>query len=466
MADRPKKVWKGIQKGKFLAWSGAFAQNGTIVLGLVFLALFPVLFKPWIHGFDTVAYYSWLRSAVIDGDLNVGNEFSYYGYGSERGLTVTDHTHNEWAVGSAVLWSPFFLAAHGFSLLGRQLGLPIATDGYATQYVWAISLGSSIYALLGILLMHSVCRELFSPRTSVLATTAIWLASPLVFYMYSHPAMSHANDFFAYSLFVFVWYKTRSLRTWRGAALRGAAAGLCALVRQVNAVFVVFVLGELGVHGVRAWLRTRRVAETGLALLRMASFSVTWWLAYLPQVIVWRVAFGHWIELNPYAAGAGVGFRWLQPQVLAVLFSPNRGLFVWTPLILLAVLGWILLWRRERRLTLFLALNFGLLLYVVSSWGTWSGSAAFGQRFFTNMVPAFALGLAALLDRLSKHVRFYWLVSACALFVVWNGLLVVRYVVGDVPRLGPVPVSELVVGQFTVIPRYLKRILQILLTRE
>jgi len=440
-------------------------DRGVVVLALIFLVTISLLFKPWIHGFDTVAYYSWLRSAVIDGDLNVGDEFTHYGYGAERGTTITGYTHNEWAVGSAVLWSPFFLAMHGFSLLARALDFPIATDGYAAQYVWGISLGSAVYAFIAILLTHRLCRGLFSLPISVLATAAVWLSSSLVFYMYGHPVMSHANDAFAYALFIFVWYRTRSQRPWRSAVLRGAAAGLCALVRQINAVFVFFVLGEFVVSGIQAWLGTKRAVEIGRTFLRITIFSLAWWFVYSPQVFVWRFVLGHWIELNPYAGGAGVGFDWLHPHVLGVLFSTNRGLFVWTPLILPAVLGWFPLWRKDRRLTALLVLNFALQLYVVASWGSWAGSAAFGQRFFTNMVPAFALGLAALLNVLQQRVRFRWLAAVCALFVVWNGLLIIRYVLDDIPHCGALPLDQLIIGQFTTVPTRLEEVLRILITR-
>jgi hypothetical protein len=439
--------------------------KGVGVLALIFLLAFPLLFKPWIHGFDTVAYYSWLRSAVIDGNLNVGDEFVHYGYGAERGATVTGHTYSEWAVGSAVLWSPFFLAAHGISHLARALGFLVATDGYAALYVWAISLGSALYAFAAILLTHYLCRELFSLPVSTLATAAVWLSSPLVFYMYSHPAMSHANDAFAYALFVFTWYRTRHQQAWYGAALRGAAAGLCALVRQPNAVLVFFVLAEFAIDGIRSWRSTGRGVEARRSILNVVIFSLFWWFAYSPQVVVWRVVFGRWIQVNPYAGGAGVGFDWLRPHILDVLFSTDRGLFMWTPLMLAAVLGWLPLWWKDRRLAALLALNFTLQLYVVASWGDWSGSAAFGQRFFTNMVPAFALGLTALLATLRRDIRLRWLAAGCAFFVVWNGLLIARYVLEDVSRSGPIPLGELIIGQFTVLPRYLDRIIRILLTR-
>lgn len=442
------------------------ADRGMVILLSVFLVAFPFLFKPWIHGFDTVAYYSWLRTTMIDGNLNVGDEFTHYGYGAERGMTITGYTYNEWAVGSAVLWSPFFLIAHGFSLFASALGVPISADGYGAQYIWAVSIGSAIYAFVGILLTYRLGCALFSPNTCTLATLATWLASPLVFYMYSHPLMSHANDAFAYALYLYTWHRTRQSPRWRKAMLRGVTAGLCALVRQINAVLVFFALAEFVVDGMRAWQSNHHIKELGRTLCNMAAFSLAWWIAYMPQVIVWRVVLGHWIELNPYAAGAGAGFDWLHPHFLGVLFSTNRGLFTWSPLLLLATVGWVYLWRQERRLGALIMTNFVLQLSVIAVWSSWSAAAAFGQRFFTNVVPAFTLGLAALLTSLQKRIHFHWLVGGCALFVIWNGLLIVRYVLGDVPRMGPVPLGDLLLGQFTVISRYFNRIIEILLKRS
>ena len=136
-------------------------DKGLLLLIAVFLILFPVLFKPWIHGFDTVAYYSWLRTVVIDRNLDVGDEFSYFGYGLERGRAPTGYTYNEWAVGSAVLWSPFFILAHVLVTLANRLGVPVAADGYGSPYVWAVSLGSATYAFIGLVLTYRFV--LFSP---------------------------------------------------------------------------------------------------------------------------------------------------------------------------------------------------------------------------------------------------------------------------------------------------------------
>ncbi len=441
------------------------ADRSVLILFILFLLAFPLLFKPWVHGTDPTGYYSWLRSAVIDGDLDTANEYEHFGQGSVGSTTSTGHRDNPYAIGSAVLWAPFFLMAHGLTLAGRWLGFELAADGYAPQYVIAVSLGSVAYAGAGLLLTYRIARNFFDSPVSTLAVASAWLASPLVFYQYSHPVMSHANDAFAYALFLFAWHRVRSRRTTARYILFGAVAGLAALVRTQNAFLVLFPLLEVAVDAVRRW-RERDGKDTLRAgAIQAAAFSLAWWFVFSPQMIVWHTVFGEWWPGNPYTRTGGGAFDFLRPHILGVLFSTDHGLFVWTPLLLLAVLGWVPLWRKDHRLTALLVLNFALQLYVVASWSSWSGSAAFGQRFFTNMVPAFALGLAALLDGLQRRVRFRWLVTACALFVVWNGLLIVRYVVADISRSGSVPLGELIVGQFTVIPRYFDRLIRILLKR-
>jgi len=441
-------------------------EPGILTLALMFLLLFPVLFKPWIHGADTIGYYSWLRSLVIDGDLQTADEFEYFGMGWLNTYADTGLRDNPGAVDSAVLWSPWFLVAHGLTLLGRALGLPWTADGFGQQYILAVSLGSAMYAFAALLLTYRLAQDFFAPPMATLAVAAVCLSSPLVFYMYSHPLMSHANDAFAYALFLFTWHRTREQRNAAQYGLLGLAAGLCALVRSQNAVLVVFPLLEIACRAVQTWRRDGWGRTVTKGLLDALCFSATWWLAFLPQLLVWRTVFGTWLPGNPYAHSGGGTFDFLHPHLFGVLFSTNHSLFLWTPLMLPAALGWFPLWRKDRRLAALLVLNFALQLYVIASWSAWGGAAAFGQRFFTNMTPAFALGLAALLTTLQKRIPLRWLAAVCAFFVIWNGLLIVRYALEDIPHCGPAPLGELIVGQFTVLPRYLDRIIQILLLRS
>ncbi len=447
-------------------------DKGAIILFIVFVCGFFFLFKPWIHSADTVGYFSWIRSAVIDGDINVGNEFTHYksefkpAHFNKLHLD-TGYTLNQWAIGSAILWSPFFIIAHILSYIASFLGFSVATDGYSAPYVWAVSIGSSLYGFGAILLTYYLCREFFKSHICVLAVMTSWLSTTLVFYMYSHPTMAHANDAFCYALFLFVWYKTRNSQRWSAPVFRGITLGLCALVRQVDAIFVFFVIGEYAIQGIGKWKSTHQVAEVKKAFSAIVIFSLSWWIIYSPQMIVWRIVFGRWVA-HPFVFWAHpFNFHPLHAvNFLNVLFSTDRGLFVWEPITIPALIGMKFLWKKDHSLTALVTINFVLFLYLVSSYFFWQGGPGPGHRYFTLMASAYMLGLGALMEKLENYVPFKWLTAVFILFIIWYAITLVRYAVGDIPHWGYVPLDELILGQFTAIPKYFWRIIQIILTRS
>jgi hypothetical protein len=433
-------------------------RHPVILIG-VWVAVLLLLFRPQLHGMDTVAYYAWLRAAVIRGSLDVSEEFIRFGYGGERGLSPTGYRINEWSVGPALLWSPFFLMAHGLVRLGKALGIPWEADGYSAPYQTLTALGSALYALIGLELLRRLALRIASPAAALWGVLTAWLASPLVFYMSAHPFMSHAVDFFVNAGFLLAWTCWEKPTPWARLAL-GWIGGLAAAVRYPNATLLLWPALE----DLRQALRVPREG-----ILRLLSLGVGAWIGFLPQMIVWRVVFGAWIVGNPYGiAGAGT-FDLRAPHLLEVLFSTNRGLFPWTPIAAFALAGLVGPLRRARPAWARLLLaQTGAQLYIVGSWSVWSGAAAFGPRLLTGLFAGFALGLAALYE---AGRRRWGMKPALALSlgtVAWNLILLARYGLEDVPRMGPVPLSTLWLGQLTFIGRALgelDRIGQALLRR-
>jgi hypothetical protein len=412
------------------------------LIGLWLIGLI-VLFKPWVHGTDPVGYYSWLRSAVIDGDLDTTDEYVHY---EQDKLDIIfpgpiGYNRNPYAVGSAILWSPFYLAAH---LTSAVLGLP--TDGYAPPYVFAAGISSAIYALIGLWLIYRIAADLFGSRVAAWATVGVWWSTPLLFYMYSHPIMSHANDAFANALFVYVWWHTRPARSDRGRLLLGAALGLAALVRTQNALLVALPLAETIVD----WRAARRIHPRSW-LRSVALFVFAALIVFSPQLIAWQQTYGTVFPGNPYAV-YGDTLDFASPHFFDVLLSSARGLFVWSPIVALAIAGLLLqLWRVERTLGFALALGWLAQVYLVGSWSAWSAAASFGQRFMINGTPVYILGLAAWLARLQQRIEWKPIGAAVVLFIAWNLLLMAQYIVELIPRAGPVDLGQLIANQFRVI---------------
>jgi hypothetical protein len=425
-------------------------RSAACAVVLVWLVMQGALFRPRLYGRDPVAYYAWLRSAVIDGDLEVSDEFTRLGFMGERERAPTGYTYNEWSVGPALLWAPFFLLAHlGVHVLSL-LGGSVPADGYAAPYLWASGLGSALYALIGLLLILRLCRQVAdaggSDVTALWATLAVFLATPLVFYAMAHPFMSHAPDMFLNTLFVTVWLLDDTLQPKRGLVL-GFVGGLACAVRLQNATLLLLAVLALIVDAL--YRRSEiRASWRGVAL-GTGMLSLGFLVGFSPQLLAWRIVFGQWVVLNPYGVVGIGGLDGRSPHLLQVLFSPNRGLFTWTPLALPAVVGLVPLYRHRPRWSLLLGLNLLLQVYIIGAWSCWHGAAAFGQRFLVNSAPVLALGLAALVASWAcGRAERAAVALAVACLAAWNLLLLVRYAVEDVPRMGAVSLEHLWLGQF------------------
>jgi hypothetical protein len=232
------------------------------------------------------------------------------------------------------------------------------------------------------------------------------------------------------------------------------------LVRELNWLFLLApAVDEL----FEAWdaLRVARVESA----LDGRSLPATWWARFgprtvgwvaasvplfliaLPQFIVYHILHGSFGP-TPFVVDK---FSAYPVHALEVLFSGFHGLFSWSPITLIGVLGLIPLARRNNRVALALFVVFAAQVAVIGSYDTWWGGASFGARRFINCMPIFAMGLAALLDdlRVPAH-RFA--TALIALLILWNFGLAVQYSTGIIPRDQPVEMRVIVRNQFVEVP--------------
>jgi hypothetical protein len=145
--------------------------------------------------------------------------------------------------------------------------------------------------------------------------------------------------------------------------------------------------------------------------------------AYAPQLLAYDALNGH---PSPTVT-VSRKMSWTAPHALDVLFSPQHGLFFWTPLALAGFVGlvWLALGRRDStdaRWVGALGLVMGALqVWVAGSIESWTVAGSFGQRRFLALTPLLALGLAALWPSAahSRRRRVSW-TAGVALCIWWN----------------------------------------------
>ena len=175
----------------------------------------------------------------------------------------------------------------------------------------------------------------------------------------------------------------------------------------------------------------------------------------LPTFISRYVIYG-----NPFESGyfSLRDWAWRSPYFLAVLFSSEHGLLVWTPVIALACIGVVLFAMREPRVGGALLAALLAFYFFIACYPDWAGISSYGNRFFVSLTPIFVIGLSVFFDRISRffasqRIAMATFGTAVALLVVWNVAFIFQWGTHLVPARGPIAWSEMVHNQFEVVPR-------------
>lgn len=402
-------------------------KKETILFFLIFVfAAFVFLAHYWVVGSavwgDGRYYYSYLRSAVIDSDLDLENEFVALGMPVEK--TTTGMVVNQYSIGPAIFWLPFFLLAHGISLLLRGIGFFVLPDGYSHLYQIIVGLGAVFYGVGGLWVSFLLARQYFSSKVALVSVLGIWLASNLFFYTAVDPVNSHAVSFFVASLLVFLWDRYFSSVSFKRLAILGLLTGVSGMTRAQDLLYgLIWLIWALTTSdGGPAKPGLLRGKVVGLTVFVLAIF-----LAMLPQLYLWRLFFG---QLNSPYLVLGNTFDFLHPRILAVLFSANNGLFTYSPILIIGLIGLIGLVGKKPMIS-FAGLGlFALQTYLIGSWSVWWGGAAYGGRMFISLMPFFIMGLATLVSRLGGWRQIF--IYPVLLILVGNNFLgIISFLLAD-----------------------------------
>src|SRR3954452_3894834 len=410
-------------------------ELGTLLL--LFACSLPAV-TARLYSSDEVEYFSYLRSLWFDHDVSFENEYQYFydhriaqsGDFHQTFLELTTPAGrriNYGTLGSAILWAPFYAVGDAVARVAHAAGRDVPVDGYSRPYVSAVAYGSAFYGFAAIVLGIAAARRLVGAG-EIGSGLAVWLGTPVLFYMYIAPPFSHACSAFAVALFVSTWLHVRSTWSVRGAALLGLSGALVAMVREQDILFAVvpaldYVLTVAvrpaeGPHGKRF----------GRSLAPALAGCVAFAIGYLPQLLAYQA-------LNGRPRPSELVTRkmnWAAPHALQVLASPEHGFFFWTALALLSVAGLAMLSLRgdadRRRIGGGLLLMVGLQVYVSGAVESWTVAGAFGQRRFVSTTMILVVGLAVIRQRAAAWKAGRIAVNvAIALAVWWNIALMAEF---------------------------------------
>jgi len=384
---------------------------------------------------DGFSYYVYLPAWVLYTDPtleHLSNRRFGGAFPGWSGLTRWPGTQrwvNPHQMGVALLLLPFYLLGHAITL-----ALDYPREGFSFFYRHSAGLGGACYLAAGLYFLKRLLDR-HVPSGVVLATLlTITFGTNLFHYATFDALWSHVYSFSLIACLLDGLDRWERQPTRAGALLLGIVIGLILLVRAANVPVLLFIplFGVTDLGSLRARQAVLRARMPQLALMALAAGVV-----FAPQLVLYASATGS-IIVDPYRnllALQGVrAFDFLHPHLAGVLVGVKKGLFFWSPALLLGVAGFLAMRGPLRAFRLPSAAVIAVTTMLVASWWDWQFGGSFGHRAFTDLLAVFALPIAALYDRAAGSPPLKSAVSVFAgLAVALSIAQMLQYWMGIIP---------------------------------
>jgi hypothetical protein len=360
---------------------------------------------------DGLGYYMYLPSVFIYKDVK---ELKWiHGIDSTYGVTggvfyqaskLESGTYtNKYLGGVAIIQAPYFFLGH---LIASYTGT--IQDGFSWPYQYALIFGLMIWGFIGIVFLRKILLYYFDDKTSAITLLLITLCSNLIQYITIDPVQSHCAIFTLYALLIWFTIKWHEKPQLKYAVFIGLTCGLAVISRPTELIIIFIPL--LWQMNTKALMQQKWNLVATHRLHLLACF-IGGLVGVLPQLLYWKYTTGSFIY--------DVGSKWffLNPW-FRVLFGPEKGWFLYTPIAIMMVwgLGLMKKYPFQKSVLTFCLLN----IWIIIAWSDWRYGGSYSTRALVQSYPVFALSLASLVHIIVQKSKAYLLYGIGFLLLILN----------------------------------------------
>lgn len=361
----------------------------ALAAGLFLLTVYLLVYRGGFHSIDEVSIFAVSESLVKFGRLNT-DQIAWTQWTTSQAeaqgfFGVDGHVYSKKGLALSLAQAPLYWL--GLILPGLGMLQTVSLLNGAVTAATAL-----IILMFGWRLGYSTGTALFIALIYGLATIAFVYAK----YLFSEPLAGLLLLLAAYMLYTY-----RQEGGGRHLAIAGLAAGFAVLTRANN----LFLLPLFGLY--LLWIIIKGGNLSGHHLqdkispfaIRYAArpFLIFIGAAAIPGLIL--LAYNAVRSGNPFQTGYDLTL--FSPNVLLglykLLFSPLRGLFIYSPILLLSLPGWWLFRKTHPAEAWLFAGLVGVTVALFSAWSSGEG-LSWGSRFLVPVIPFLVIVLAPLID--------------------------------------------------------------------
>lgn len=392
--------------------------------GILFL-LFIIYFFINITGiqkvisWDALGYYLYLPSTFLYDDLALDKydlydqlikKYDLSGTFYQINKTSINHYINKYSMGMSICYAPFYFIGDLVALLTDY-----PRDGFSKPYQLSLQIGGFIYTTLSVLMIYKILGRFYKKNVIAIVTAAFFFGTNYLITTTSGNSMPHNILFLFYGIVIWqtiLWHQTHKTKN---IIFLGIALGILTLSRPSEIVILIIPLlwNVTSISSFKQKIQLFKTYKIQLALLfvMLLCFGI-------PQFMYWKILAGKWLVTD--YGNAAEGFDILSPHLIDVLFSFRKGWFIYTPIMLVATVGFYYFKKRNPKLFTPFFIFFILNLYIVSSWSCWWYAASFSCRALVQSSIVMLFPLAELVSHMLESKKKYLILSILSCFVVLN----------------------------------------------
>lgn len=290
---------------------------------------------------------------------------------------VNGHYVSLFPVVTPVLATPVYAISWA---LHHLFNIPVSDADLLLMAKLLAKTSAAVFAALAGVLVYITAKEFFSKRVAIL-TTFIFAFATSTWAISSQALWQHGTvELLLIAMICLVVQNER--KEWTGyILLLGVVSGLYVFTRPPDFILLLPILVYM------AWYQRSKILYYGAGCL-LSGLPFLWY-----NYSIFGNIFGGYAE-NLSLFSFSSDFIW---QYIGLLVAPNVGLFIFCPVLVLSIAGFLKVYRSpESKIKTLLLLFFPAILLqilVYSFFNLWFSSAAycFGPRFLTCLVPVLCL---------------------------------------------------------------------------
>lgn len=355
---------------------------------MLLLCLLVFLFsaKGHIMSADTVASLETTQAIIDHGRLDIPFEEGH------TTLSRDGKNYSKYGFGLPMYYIPLVAASDALS---RWTHLP-----EADLAGFVISFASIPFAMLTLILFGKLLRVL---EVSELYVWLLPLALGLGTLIWAYAGSDDSEEMQMAFLLLAIYGAVR--RTPKAIVYGGIGFACLFLVKVVYVVFFPLLALYLITRPEEWRHRIRNTVVFTVPLIFAGCFDA--WLN--------AIRFGNPLESGYGGEAKMFMFSQLPLTIPKLLVSPNKGLFIFCPILILGVLGWKQFASKYRPEAILFAIMILVNLFITGAWWSWGGGWSWGPRLLVPFIPLWLLPIAFWLEHRQSKLAFK--VFAVLLFV-------------------------------------------------